>query len=157
MRGDGPQPSLFSDDAASFSPRAWGWSGESGVPGAWGNVLPTCVGMVRSSTMSAAASRRSPHVRGDGPTYSAEFGGALSSPHVRGDGPLIVSLMLLVMKFSPRAWGWSDNPEYYNGSVAFSPRAWGWSENRYSRRTDQSVLPTCVGMVRCSTPITQIW
>ena len=128
MRGDGPQPSLFSDDAASFSPRAWGWSGESGDPGAWGNVLPTCVGMVRSSTISAAASRRSPHVRGDGPIYSAEFGGDQVLPTCVGMVRLIVSLMLLVMKFSPRAWGWSDNPEYYNGSSA--------------------VLPTCVGMVR---------
>jgi len=55
----------------------------------WANadVLPTCVGMVRTL-----------------PGRTRQAG---SSPHVRGDGPDIQSLGELFGGFSPRAWGWS--------------------------------------------------
>src|SRR5208282_2748134 len=112
-----------------FSPRAWGWS---------------VVGVRRDSR-----SRRSPHVRGDGPAMADErtlTEGVLPtcvgmvplralhhrprhrSPHVRGDGPPCNTMPFRDGPFSPRAWGWSvDTTEY---------------------RQRNTVLPTCVGMVR---------
>ena len=152
-----------------FSPRAWGWSdgGHDVMPA--GEVLPTCVGMVRWSGRIVA---------GDG-----------CSPHVRGDGPCNAGCFPSSTAFSPRAWGWSVGPSPHpspsavlptcvgmvrprpsspgpaSGSPhvrgdgpqvlpqeltppAFSPRAWGWSVVCHAMAPKKEVLPTCVGMVR---------
>ncbi len=155
-----------------FSPRAWGWS-ESTTPLMSARfVLPTCVGMVRGSNLRQLQRFCSPHVRGDGPFARVEISPAngfsprawgwsvrtsrtslpacvlptcvgmvrtvelatmpeTRSPHVRGDGP--VKTMLFTI------WG------------QFSPRAWGWSASEGSLTDKNTVLPTCVGMVRVAT------
>ncbi len=50
------------------------------------------------------------------------------SPHVRGDGPVGPGIRPALLRFSPRAWGWSGPGR------ALEPEC--------------VVLPTCVGMVR---------
>ncbi len=87
VRGDGPRRAPTVDIASEFSPRAWGWSDHiisdmNGVA-----VLPTCVGMVRPRSVLP--------------------GSPASSPHVRGDGPSSAASLVVVLRFSPRAWGWS--------------------------------------------------
>ena len=86
VRGDGPGMQSARLHGL-FSPRAWGWSGSLNRSCHWRSVLPTCVGMVRSSSWPTWAYRR--------------------SPHVRGDGPPSVSTCPYLRMFSPRAWGWS--------------------------------------------------
>ena len=48
-RGDGPRTELPAGPAFRFSPRAWGWSGLMRVCPYCREVLPTRVGMVRTS------------------------------------------------------------------------------------------------------------
>ena len=88
-RGDGPQPDPVHNSGHWFSPPAWGWSAE--VPSAPPprQVLPTRVGMVRSSLTARPAGCCSPHPRGDGPPSPPNGCSATS--------------------FSPPAWGWSDS------------------------------------------------
>ena len=69
VRGDGPNPVPTALSATAFSPRAWGWSASASTPALRAPVLPTCVGMVRERPPWPSNMRRSPHVRGDGPTY----------------------------------------------------------------------------------------
>ncbi len=71
-------------------------------------VLPTRVGMVRVLEIFRAKD--------------------LSSPHARGDGPCCYDQQSEWQRFSPRAWGWSDNLVIECGP--------------------ECVLPTRVGMVR---------
>ena len=88
-RGDGPRAARFSR-ADWFSPRAWGWSGVSRRADLC-DVLPTRVGMVRSS---------SPIARSHGvlPTRVGMVRCALP-------------MRLAALAFSPRAWGWSGAVE----------------------------------------------
>ena len=86
-RGDGPICSLYDTAAGEFSPPAWGWSGEVAEAALRYFVLPTRVGMVRSS--GGARGCRS------------------CSPHPRGDGPEPVLDLCRKIEFSPPAWGWS--------------------------------------------------
>jgi len=127
--------------------------------------------MVRRIDPALQAGRGSPHVRGDGPEsprdhiseesfsprawgwseFTFEIAPALRvlptcvgmvrgegiafphrdrSPHVRGDGPMS----------EPRK----------RSSKTFSPRAWGWSVGVFHATAAVAVLPTCVGMVRCT-------
>ncbi len=58
----------------------------------------------------------------------------MGSPHPRGDGP-----PYHVHRFSLRG---------------FSPPAWGWSAETIANGIGLDVLPTRVGMVRMSNPIT---
>src|SRR5450759_1061492 len=74
-------------EAVSFSPRAWGWSGQIADVTLGMFVLPTRVGMVRYAANAGILCWRSPHARGDGPYFLPTFG--------------------CLRLFSPRAWGWS--------------------------------------------------
>ena len=74
VRGDGPKPWIGLDPTATFSPRAWGWSGLLASDNRDDFVLPTCVGMVRGVLNSSEKQFRSPHVRGDGPPHSWRYG-----------------------------------------------------------------------------------
>ncbi len=107
-RGDGPVGSGEATGIQSFSPPAWGWS--AALPGVISPqpVLPTRVGMVRTHDTAIPRIHRSPHPRGDGPHFAR---------WCRNNG-----------KFSPPAWGWSDQP--------------------HLACPGQQVLPTRVGMVR---------
>ena len=67
VRGDGPIPGRRVAAGSGFSPRAWGWSDLVVLVRAVRDVLPTCVGMVRSIGLAMPATGGSPHVRGDGP------------------------------------------------------------------------------------------
>ncbi len=90
-RGDGPRTESRFLSFAQFSPHAWGWSGARGER-EWAEfVLPTRVGMVRQKRVSAIASERSPHTRGDGP-----FRKRKTAQNQR---------------FSPHAWGWSAHAQ----------------------------------------------
>ena len=96
--------------AVKFSPPAWGWSADPARRLARADVLPTRVGMVRR--------------------LSATLSPPNSSPHPRGDGPDKLAGLMIAVKFSPPAWGWSDL--------------------RHRPRRRSIVLPTRVGMVRVS-------
>ena len=132
VRGDGPNPIPRPTVRDRFSPRAWGWSAVSGLGEREALVLPTCVGMVRTSRGWSPFHASSPHVRGDGPRRSRHELSMHRSPHVRGDGPTPCG------NFSLRS--------------EFSPRAWGWSVLSLNEPPIRAVLPTCVGMVRADWP-----
>ena len=87
VRGDGPGAVPSPVAEAAFSPRAWGWSAPQFGVCDRGDVLPTCVGMVRRA---CPRNRR-----------------RYCSPHVRGDGPVGQEFLSFLGEFSPRAWGWS--------------------------------------------------
>ncbi len=89
-RGDGPTRGKDRSLGSVFSPPAWGWSDHFQPGGRPGRVLPTRVGMVR--TTRGGAFRRS------------------SSPHPRGDGPWCHIDRATWTMFSPPAWGWSALP-----------------------------------------------
>ncbi len=170
-RGDGPGGAGFLVVVDRFSPPAWGWSARRDRRGGRDGVLPTRVGMVRPGARVSLRAVGSPHPRGDGPASVAQaaeiakfsppawgWSGDMESwilrravlptrvgmvreqptgrspspgsPHPRGDGPVI----------TPMASVW----------MMFSPPAWGWSEQRQQRGGGTVVLPTRVGMVRCS-------
>ena len=66
-RGDGPSAPARTRFLETFSPRAWGWSGnQCQRPGVL-QVFPTRVGMVRGEPGSVCDFERFPHARGDGP------------------------------------------------------------------------------------------
>ncbi len=107
-RGDGPLGLSTGRKPSRFSPHAWGWSAfplKVGKPKA---VLPTRVGMVREEAHPSCLKQ--------------------GSPHTRGDGPLLLDGEATSRVFSPHAWGWSDEREWFAESGM--------------------VLPTRVGMVR---------
>ena len=89
-RGDGPSSSGPHPRPLACSPLAWGWSAVGCDTAAYGQVLPTRVGMVRSATLRMGFTGRAPHSRGDGPPQS--HGGR--KPEL----------------CSPLAWGWSSAP-----------------------------------------------
>ena len=106
-RGDGPPSAKPRVEDARCSPRTWGWSvvqrhGEPRVA-----VLPTHVGMVRRSAAGSRTTCCAPHARGDGPSR-ARPGGVV---------------------------------------IRCSPRTWGWSGRRPLTQFFLGVLPTHVGMV----------
>ena|SRR5208282_2194149 len=125
-----------------FSPRAWGWS---------------VVGVRRDSR-----SRRSPHVRGDGPAMADErtlTEGVLPtcvgmvplralhhrprhrSPHVRGDGPPCNTMPFRDGPFSPRAWGWSGRGVRSRDCEICSPHMRGdgpWTQQNIDSETQFS-------------------
>ncbi len=148
-RGDGPAMASNRRKTVPFSPPAWGWS--AGVaPNLLDRlVLPTRVGMVRSSTSRSRSRACSPHPRGDGPTGR--------------------KMRAVKNRFSPPAWGWSGDARLIGlrfdvlptrvGMVRhnhhpstnhseFSPPAWGWSDAARLCSEANIVLPTRVGMVR---------
>jgi len=172
-RGDGPTMIEEIYFSIRFSPPAWGWSVNVSTEHVLDEVLPTRVGMVRTSGGSGL--------------------GTICSPHPRGDGPLIVIGRPPPALFSPPAWGWSvcprpirlkfsvlptrvgmvrfgrlrsccrrcsphprgDGPLYSwskRRKFAFSPPAWGWSVATRSIPCARVVLPTRVGMVRRRRP-----
>src|SRR5260221_13054621 len=87
-RGDGPASRFFEDVSVQFSPHTWGWSIFCISLGTGPTVLPTHVGMVRSSAANKPSN--------------------LCSPHTRGDGPQQKGARLMSAAFSPHTWGWSD-------------------------------------------------
>ena len=68
-RGDGPLAVTSSWGLQTFSPRPWGWSATEQRHDERAKVLPTPVGMVRSSAIPAHIPPSSPHARGDGPSF----------------------------------------------------------------------------------------
>ena len=130
VRGDGPHlVRLDVDESVQFSPRAWGWSA------------------VQSRQVGART--RSPHVRGDGPHSVLSRRSLRRSPHVRGDGPIIADGHTRHRRFSPRAWGWSVQPQTQTSPGTGSPHVRGDGPScERIMDDDDRVLPTCVGMVR---------
>ena len=107
-RGDGPLRSSCCARYIWFSPHAWGWSVCSYFLCRLLSVFPTRVGMVRSDRVAKSV--------------------ALRFPHTRGDGPRTINKFILV--------------------IVFSPHAWGWSAIRAKLLALSGVFPTRVGMVR---------
>ena len=168
-RGDGPETGICCLFRDGCSPPAWGWSAQRRARTAHGPVLPTRVGMVRSTCRE----------------WREEQG----APHPRGDGPYSIARVQRLFRCSPPAWGWSglkarkarasgvlptrvgmvrnsarsdsnaagaphprgDGPacaRLQSGSIPCSPPAWGWSAQNCRRHHPSPVLPTRVGMVR---------
>src|SRR2546422_664404 len=86
-RGDGPYGSQFRRFFSKFSPLAWAWSARARALLHLVAVLPTRVGMVRLGPCPQQPRPSSPHSRGDGPSFAADYG--------------------VHRSFSPLAWGWS--------------------------------------------------
>ena len=148
MRGDGPDAAAAAAMLTEFSPHAWGWSDKEEIHMSKTEVFPTCVGMVRRSSWASWASRRFPHMRGDGPAKPyRDLAREKFSPHswgwseaIAGDvlgrfvfptcvGMVRVRVMRRAMcKSFPHMRG--DGPESLSVArtrAMFSPHAWGWS------------------------------
>ena len=68
--GDGPGEIYKSVDAMAFSPRAWGWSEGRGSPLVQAEEFsPRAWGWSGQRAGAERGCERSPHVRGDGPTF----------------------------------------------------------------------------------------
>ncbi|MDB6076090.1 MAG: hypothetical protein JWO89_3730 [Verrucomicrobiaceae bacterium] len=130
---------------------------------------PTRVGMVRIIVTLADSGRGSPHSRGDGPPWQRDKDLASQfSPLAWGwspvDGrciqhPMVLPTRVGMVRFkpvhekdtigSPHSRG--DGPEGHHCAILrfqFSPLAWGWSDYLAPACSDETVLPTRVGMVR---------
>ncbi len=148
-RGDGPIPRVTWRSSCSFSPPAWGWSGELVMIHTEMYVFPTRVGMVRQQpTRMMMTEMFSPPAWGwsaDGrpggargvvfPTRVGMVRARNKSaacnarfPHPRGDGPRLST--------------------HRSRSRQFSPPAWGWSAELDAVNEEHTVFPTRVGMVR---------
>ena len=109
-RGDVPITQRWVSVNRGFSPRPWGYSGALHARRGARLLLPTPVGMFRSSARGNPAARASPHARGDVPDCPVSFGAAIlfsprpwgcsgvspavvfrarASPHARGDVPTL--------------------------------------------------------------------
>ncbi len=173
-RGDGPLDRWTRLGENKFSPHAWGWSGVTQPLSYPTEVLPTRVGMVRSSKHRAGLDPRSPHTRGDGPpirfptrcpqVFSPHaWGWSVFVPSSQSCGPVLPTRVGMVRRIcsqvsqgnsSPHTRG--DGPPL-RASMAwnypFSPHAWGWSACLKIANAPGRVLPTRVGMVRSVTPV----
>ena len=67
-RGDGPENANKALELATFSPRAWGWSGEISRSGRKPFVFPARVGMVQSELRLSGNLVCYPRGRGDDPS-----------------------------------------------------------------------------------------
>ena len=167
-RGDGPPDAKSLPTVVSCSPRTWGWSARPGPPATPRRLLPTHVGMVRSTRPT----RYSPP----------------AAPHARGDGPGRAGFAEALQICSPRTWGWSGSPRpgarfarllpthvgmvrcgpirirpprpaphargdgpgwahRWRTPARCSPRTWGWSNFVIPIGELHRLLPTHVGMV----------
>ncbi len=167
-RGGGPRHPLGHSSWRTSSPRPWGWSAAGEARGAGGEVFPTPVGVVRTTSRPRSPRPCLPHARGGGPGSAG--------------GPLPPRAS------SPRPWGWSatrrspaptrpvfptpvgvvrdpvgsipavdrlphargGGPPVVGGTVAYtesSPRPWGWSGCDGTKRKRRDVFPTPVGVV----------
>ena len=124
-RGDGPVVADGQGGFSAFSPRAWGWSGQTQNLQRHPRVLPTRVGMVRHERSMSGVFRRSPHARGDGP---------LSRPCLDP-----------ARTFSPRAWGWSDFPPLSCFHLLVLPTRVGMVRSIYSYSAVSSSSPHARG------------
>ncbi len=89
-RGDGPQGGGLCSCGDEFSPPAWGWTVYIVSRNMPFLVFPTRVGMDRVGSLE--------------PSKPGGF------PHPRGDGPPLIGCFSSEGKFSPPAWGWTDEP-----------------------------------------------
>ena len=159
-----------------FSPRAWGWSDTMVARATTDTVLPTCVGMVRKRSLRFYWAVCSPHVRGDGPIRSNRLTNTRRfSPRAwgwsevrQGWNPrnrVLPTCVGMVREWTGRPDGWRCSPHVRgdgpirnslaHDELPFSPRAWGWSAMSTNRTPHETVLPTCVGMVRIQPP--RLW
>ena len=88
-RGDGPDLGITVSEAATCSPRTWGWTDRPRLAGRVRCVFPTHVGMDRRIPRAARTSPRVPHARGDGPQFA-----------------ITCSFEKVC---SPRTWGWTES------------------------------------------------
>ena len=171
-RGDVPTFAASLAYPNSFSPRPWGCSDHGRGAVRRRPLLPTPVGMFRSSAPRPSPTTASPHARGDVPTHE--------SPSA------------LLLPFSPRPWGCSEPAAARGGvhgllptpvgmfrtsatcsfatatsphargdvpatvtftfqPVGFSPRPWGCSVAAARALRIRQLLPTPVGMFRSAT------
>jgi len=100
-RGDGPRAVGHHKRPNELSPRAWGWSSQSRTATSTASVVPTRVGMVRTTS------------GGSGPLDSC--------PHARGDGPISATDVGPPGRLSPRAWGWSVRQKQGRAGVCSLP------------------------------------
>src|SRR6266446_6587027 len=100
-RGDGPASRVPCPCPSPFSPPAWGWSAIGFGLLIRSGVLPTRVGMVRSSSFFREWEK--------------------SSPHPRGDGPFTGFLAGVRTQFSPPAWGWSGGVGIWDVGLSVLP------------------------------------
>ena len=130
MRGDVPRRH---DDAAghlAFSPRARGCSDTVCEKTAWVGVFPACAGMFRGVQLAVGVAR--------------------CFPRVRGDVPLIGPLLDLVVEFSPRARGCSEDDQMLLTMVDVFPACAGM----FPRKPKDTNQPNRFPRVRGDVPVT---
>ncbi len=168
-RGDVPRLLAFAATFAAFSPRPWGCSVALRELAHHDVVLPTPVGMFRTSALTVRSRRCSPHARGDVPANMETFvttnmfsprpwGCSGEHGDVRHHEHVLPTPVGMFRHFStgstdgsssPHARG--DVPEQVPRSAlmcSFSPHAWGCSVPGLPLVDNLDVLPTRVGMFR---------
>ena len=112
-RGGGPARAWAAAENAALSPRTWGWTSASASHSLTGGVVPTHVGVDPNSTEGRDS--------------------LPCCPHARGGGPAFVNADAIVIRLSPRTWGWTGGqpnavhlPEVVPTHVGVDPDAPGW-------------------------------
>ncbi len=128
-RGDGPGSKKTPPPIYSYSPHAWGWTGNAqGRPRLYG-VFPTRVGMDRDGSEFCHSDR--------------------SIPHTRGDGPPEEQLFPMLYAYSPHAWGWTvDVPRRPVRVIVFPTRV-----GMDRLRTGLRAVPSCIPHTRGDGPV----
>ncbi len=110
----------------SLSPRVWGWTEDLHQRRDDSVVVPTRVGMDRTTRSRARRrSSLSPRVwgwTGQGPRGAAVGRGC---PHACGDGPGMARHDCLNWMLSPRVWGWTGDFRRISVSAVSCPHACG--------------------------------
>ena len=90
-RGGGPFRRDMKAKTTLLSPHAWGWTAGLVARAKERQVIPTRVGVDRSSTTNGRRAR--------------------SYPHTRGGGPGVLDAVVNAITLSPHAWGWTEFPD----------------------------------------------
>ncbi len=168
-RGGGPAADAVRSAAEALSPRTWGWTAIAGLPALGREVVPTHVGVDRSTIISTSSPASCPHARGGGPAMAGVKGrsGRLS-PRTWGwtvaqkTGRLpfgvVPTHVGVDRSCAPRAGGCRCCPHARGGGPrtatgrdavsTLSPRTWGWTDVLRPASFLVRVVPTHVGVDR---------
>src|SRR3990172_4920072 len=78
-------------------------------------------------------------------------------PHARGDGPTLLLSLLLVLRCSPRAWGWTGIREDANSTYIVFPTRVGMDRGGAFPRPCPGGVPHARGDGPCSDIAFGIW
>jgi len=120
-RGGGPACRPAISPAYSFSPHAWGWTGDNPRRRVLAHVFPTRVGVDRSPSAPTCTGCVFPTRVGVDRTSLRGGFGTCSFPHTRGGGPQAAPEGPDATRFSPHAWGWTVSPRRQRAGILVFP------------------------------------